>query len=253
MLKTRYILGMKVHVTSYAQSVATILDWAAAAESRYVCAANVHMVMEGYDSETFQNCVNRADLVTPDGMPLVWALRRHAARDATRVYGPDLTLCLLKAAQDASVPVGFFGGRPEVLQALLRRIAVQYPRLQVAYSFAPPFRALSEEENAAVRRNIAQSGARLLFVGLGCPKQETWMAANSVGVPAVMVGVGAAFDFLGQSVRQAPEWMRAAGLEWAFRFVQEPRRLWRRYLKHNPRFLVRAFTTAGSLAPDRHR
>src|SRR4029077_4900853 len=116
-------------------------------------------------------------LVTPDGMPLVWVLRRHASRGATRVYGPDLTLHLLKAAQEAAVPVGFFGGRPEVLQALLRQIEAQYPRLRVAYSFAPPFRTLSEEENAAVRRNVAQSGARLLFVGLGCPKQEAWMAA----------------------------------------------------------------------------
>jgi N-acetylglucosaminyldiphosphoundecaprenol N-acetyl-beta-D-mannosaminyltransferase len=246
MLKTHYILGMKVNVTSYAESVATILDWASAGQSRYVCAANVHMVMEGYDSKTFQACVNRADLVTPDGMPLVWLLRRHASRSASRVYGPDLTLHLLKAAQDAAVPVGFFGGRPEVLQALLRHFEAQYPRLQVAYSFAPPFRALTEKENAAILQEITQSCARLLFVGLGCPKQETWMAANSGDVPAVMVGVGAAFDFLSQSVRQAPGWMQAIGLEWAFRFFQEPRRLWRRYLKHNPRFLALAVTSGGS-------
>lgn len=252
MLKTHYILGMKVNLTNYSEAVATILDWAASTQSRYVCAANVHMVMESYDSAAFRSCVNHADLVTPDGMPLVWFLRRHASLSATRVYGPDLTLHLLKAAQDAAVPVGFFGGRPEVLRALLRQIEVQYPRLQVAYSSTPPFRALSEEENAAVRRDIAQSGARLLFVGLGCPKQETWMAANSVGVPAVMIGVGAAFDFLSQSVRQAPEWVRGAGLEWVFRLLQEPRRLWRRYLKHNPRFLMKAFISTGSLAADRH-
>jgi N-acetylglucosaminyldiphosphoundecaprenol N-acetyl-beta-D-mannosaminyltransferase len=207
------------------------------------------MVMEGYDSEPFRNNVNRADLVTPDGMPLVWVLRRQAARDASRVYGPDLTLHLLKAAQDAGTPVGFFGGRPEVLQSLLKRIQTQYPGLPVAYSYAPPFRPLTAEENGAICRDIAESGTRILFVGLGCPKQETWMAENSRGVPVVMVGVGAAFDFLSNSVRQAPKWVRSAGLEWAFRFTQEPRRLWRRYLKHNPRFLVRAFTQRQPLSP----
>jgi len=244
MLKPHFILGMKVHATSYAQSVDAILDWAAAGQSRYVCAANVHMVMEGYDSDEFRNCVNQADLVTPDGMPLVWMLRRRGERTATRVYGPDLTLNLLQAAEDGGMPVGFLGGRPEVLQALLRRVASDYPRLQVAYSYAPPFRSLSGEENAAVLKDVAQSGAQLLFVSLGCPKQESWMAANSAGAPVVMVGVGAAFDFLSGSVRQAPQWMRASGFEWAFRFVQEPRRLWRRYVKHNSRFLVLALTAA---------
>ena len=254
MLRTDYILGTKVNITTYSESVATIIRWAEVRQSRYVCAANVHMVMEGYESQEFRRCVNQADIVTPDGMPLVWVLRRRGAPDASRVYGPDLTLHLLEAAEKVGVPVGFFGGRPEVLQALLQEVGSRYPRLPVVYSCSPPFHTLSEEDNEAICRNIVGSGARLLFVGLGCPKQEAWMAANCGRVPAVMLGVGAAFDFLSRSVRQAPEWMRASGLEWAFRFVQEPRRLWRRYLKHNPRFLLLAFVGSGSIhgADRRH-
>ena len=229
------------------------MNWASSGQSRYVCAANVHMVMEGYDSRAFRDCVNQADLVTPDGMPLVWILRRRSAREATRVYGPDLMLHLLEAAQQAGLPVGFFGSRPEVMQALLDHVHARFPALQITYSYSPPFRVLSDDENAAIRREVTQSGARLLFVGLGCPKQELWMAANTHGVPSVMVGVGAAFDFISHSVRQAPGWMRASGLEWAFRFAQEPRRLWRRYLKHNTRFVMRALTDGLLLPADRNQ
>jgi N-acetylglucosaminyldiphosphoundecaprenol N-acetyl-beta-D-mannosaminyltransferase len=247
---THYILGMKVHATSYNQSTETILGWAASLESRYVCVANVHMVMEAYDSESFRTRINRADLVTPDGMPLVWLLRRQGAHGATRVYGPDLTLHVLEASEKAGVPVGFLGGRATVLDALIEKLRADYPRLQVVYTHAPPFRPLTDEENSSMIQQIRESGARLLFVGLGCPKQESWMADNSAQLDVVMIGVGAAFDFLSNSIPQAPRWMMAAGLEWAFRFIQEPRRLWRRYLKHNSRFLILAGIGARSRSPS---
>lgn len=239
-MQSRYILGMRVDGTSYPDAIRRVLAWARAGESRYVCVATVHMVMEAYDDPSFRQAVNRADLVTPDGMPLVWMLRLLGVRDQQRVYGPDLTVHVCRAAALESVPVGFYGGHPDALDALVRNLENRFPRLQVAYAWSPPFRPLTEEEDARVVEEINGSGTRILFVGLGCPKQERWMASHRGRVRAVMLGVGAAFDFHAGRVRQAPRWMHGAGLEWLFRLATEPRRLWRRYAKHNPRFLVLA-------------
>jgi N-acetylglucosaminyldiphosphoundecaprenol N-acetyl-beta-D-mannosaminyltransferase len=215
-LDSRSILGMRADAISY---------------------PTVNNVMEGYDSPAFRSVMNRADLVAPDGMPLVWGLRALGIRGATRVYGPDLTPHVLAAAEREGIPVGFYGATGAVLERLLKRIHGRYPRLDVAYALAPPFRPLSDEEDIAVTERINASGARILFVGLSTPKQERWMAAHRGRVGAVMLGVGAAFDFLAGVKRQAPRWMMGAGLEWLFRLASEPRRLWRRYLKHNPRFV----------------
>ena len=182
-------------------------------ESRYVCVANVHVTMESYDSAEFRTIVNDADLVTPDGMPLVWALRLFGVPEATRV-GPTLTVHVLERAAAAGVPVGFYGATPEVLTLLLQVCQRRFPTLRVAYAHAPPFRELTTEEDAKIIREINASGARILFVGLGCPKQERWMASHREAVNAVMLGVGAAFDFLAGVKPEAPVWMQRAGLEW---------------------------------------
>jgi N-acetylglucosaminyldiphosphoundecaprenol N-acetyl-beta-D-mannosaminyltransferase len=235
------ILGMRVDPTSYEEATEKVLAWAAAGESRYVCVANVHMVMEAHDDPSFRALVNAADLVTPDGMPLVWMLRRLGYPHQERVCGPELTSRVCAEAARRGVPVGFYGGHPEALEALVRNLSARFPGLRVVYAYSPPFRPLTPEEDERVTEEINASGARILFVGLGCPKQEWWMAEHKGRVRAVMLGVGAAFDFHAGRVRQAPVWMQRAGLEWLFRLVQEPRRLWRRYLKHNPRFLLLAF------------
>jgi N-acetylglucosaminyldiphosphoundecaprenol N-acetyl-beta-D-mannosaminyltransferase len=198
--------------------------------------------MEAHDSPEFRDVMNGADLVTSDGMPLVWLLRLLGVREATRVYGPDLTPAVLEAAADAGIPVGFYGGSPAVLAELVRRVTGRYRGLTVAYAESPPFRPATAEEDARTTRAISDSGARILFVGLNTPKQDRWMQAHRGRVPAVMLGVGAAFDFLAGSKPQAPRWMQRSGLEWTFRLATEPRRLWRRYLRHNPRFAVLAFT-----------
>lgn len=237
-MEHRYILGMRVDATTYQEATRLILEWAGTGESRYVCAANVHMVMEGYDSPAFRNVVNSADLVVPDGMPLAWGLRLLGVRGQERVYGPDLMLHVCEAAAFHGVPVGFYGGSPETLQDLVKKLRSRYPGLQVAYQYSPPFRPLTAEEDAAVTQQIVASGARILFVGLGCPKQERWMAEHKGKIPAVMLGVGAAFDFHAGRIPQAPRWVQNIGMEWFFRLCMEPRRLWRRYVKHNPRFLV---------------
>jgi len=230
------ILSTTIHPTSYHDATALILDWAARAESRTVCLANVHMVMEAYDDVAYQAVVNGADLVAPDGMPLVWVLNwlGHDLKD--RVYGPILTLRVLEAAAMQEVPVGFYGASSDVLAVLIGKIRRRFPGLEIAYSCSPPFRDLTQNEDEAVVRGINASGARILLVGLGCPKQERWMHQHKGRVQAVMLGVGAAFDFHAGAIPQAPSWMQNRGLEWLFRFCMEPRRLWRRYLRHNPRF-----------------
>ncbi|MFH2102012.1 MAG: WecB/TagA/CpsF family glycosyltransferase [Chloroflexota bacterium] len=232
------ILGTRLDPTSYEAATAIILEWVRKRESRTVCVANVHMIMEAHDSPEFRALVNAADLVTPDGMPLVWSLRRLGHAQQQRVYGPDLTLKLAEAAARQGVPVGFYGSTQAVLKQMASVFGSRFPTLQIAYTFSPPFRPLSREEDGMIIEAINQSGVRILFVGLGCPKQERWMAEHKGRVHAVMLGVGAAFDFIAGVKRQAPGWMQAAGLEWLFRLIQEPKRLWRRYLYHNPRFIA---------------
>ncbi len=228
---------MRVDATSYDDATGRLLEWAGRGESRYLCAACVNSVMEAHDSAELMEVMNQADLVTPDGMPLVWALRLLGIPGATRVYGPDLTRTMLAACAREGVPVGFYGGHPEALERLLGFARSTYPGLRIAYSWSPPFRALDPEEDEQAVAAINESGARILFVGLSTPKQDRWMARHRGRVRAVMLGVGAAFDFLGGSKPQAPRWMMGVGLEWLFRMATEPRRLWRRYTRHNPRFV----------------
>jgi N-acetylglucosaminyldiphosphoundecaprenol N-acetyl-beta-D-mannosaminyltransferase len=235
-LDSRKVLGMRVDATSYEDASRRVVRWAQEGRSAYVCVASVHMVMEAFDSEEFQRVVNGAALVTPDGMPLVWALRRLGVGGASRVYGADLTASVVERAARERVPIGLYGGTPESLDSFVRVLEERYPGIRVVCRIAPPFRPLTPEEDEAVTQEITSSGARILFVGIGCPKQEKWMADHEGRIPAVMLGVGAAFDFITGRVRQAPRWMQAAGLEWMFRLAMEPRRLWKRYAKHNPRF-----------------
>jgi N-acetylglucosaminyldiphosphoundecaprenol N-acetyl-beta-D-mannosaminyltransferase len=225
---------------SYASTVDRIRTWTYSLESSYACFANVHLLMEAYDSPDFRQVVNEADLVTPDGMPLVWMMRWKGATGQERVYGPTLMLYVLEAAAKENIPVGFYGGAPEVLEALIQRMQARYPGLNVVFSQSPPFRELNPAEDVEVIGQINHSGTRILFVGLGCPKQEIWMAAHRGKVQAVMLGVGAAFDFHAGLKPQAPRWMQTVGLEWLFRLWTEPRRLWKRYLFHNPRFIMLA-------------
>jgi N-acetylglucosaminyldiphosphoundecaprenol N-acetyl-beta-D-mannosaminyltransferase len=195
------------------------------------------MVMEAYDDPGLRKLVNEADLVVPDGMPLAWALRFLGIRRQQRISGPDLMQVICQLAEKQGIPVGFYGARPEVLDALVLQLQRLYPSMSIAYAVSPPFRPMDEAERAEVIDAIRASDARILFVGLGCPRQERWMAEHRGHFPAVMLGVGAAFDFHAGSLRRAPQWMQRAGLEWIFRLAQEPRRLFWRYLKHNPRFL----------------
>lgn len=240
----RRVLGMRIDATDYAEVTAWILARAAAGGGGMICCANVAMVMEAWDDPALCAEISTADRVTPDGMPLVWALRHQGVPAAQRVYGPDLMRRVCAEAARVGSPVGFYGGSPETLERLLERCRALFPGLRIAYAWSPPFRALTAEEQSSALAAIEASGARILFVGLGCPKQERWMAAQRARTSAVMIGVGAAFDFLAGAKAQAPAGMQRLGLEWLFRLVSEPRRLWRRYLIGNLRFVYHYFRSA---------
>jgi N-acetylglucosaminyldiphosphoundecaprenol N-acetyl-beta-D-mannosaminyltransferase len=234
---SRRILGMRVDGTTYRETTDSVTEMAASGSGGMVCVATVHMVMEAFDDPAFQRIVNSAERVTPDGVPLVAALRLLGIPQAQRVYGPTLTPIVCERAAELGLPVGFYGGTPEVLDALVRELTRRFPKLRVPFAYSPPFRPLSGAEDASIVEAIEAADVRILFVGLGCPKQERWMAAHRDSLACAMLGVGAAFDFLAGTKSQAPRWMQRRGLEWLYRLVAEPRRLWRRYLIGNPRFL----------------
>jgi N-acetylglucosaminyldiphosphoundecaprenol N-acetyl-beta-D-mannosaminyltransferase len=202
------IIGSPVAITTYSEVVKLVSIWSRRRESRYVCIANVHVLMEAHDSTNFQNVLDSADLTVPDGMPLVWMLRLKGYSRQPRVYGPTLMLHVIEAAARQNLPVGFYGSHPEVLNALVNRMKACYEGLHVAFSYSPPFGAISPEEDETIVEEINQAGVKILFVGLGCPKQEIWMANHRGAVKAVMLGVGAAFDFHAGIKPQAPGWIR---------------------------------------------
>ena len=233
---SRMVVSVRVDATSYADAVCRVKQWVHERSSRYVCACNVHMVMEAYDDPEFQETVNGADLVTPDGMPLVWALRLMGIRTAARVYGPRLMLELCHVAESDKIGIGLYGSTDRVLARLEVALMQRFPGLNIAFSQSPAFgSALSLRHDA---QKIRESGAGILFVGLGCPKQERWMSLQVGQIHATMVGVGAAFEFIAGTKPQAPRWLQKFGLEWTFRLFNEPARLWRRYALNNPRYVA---------------
>ncbi len=241
-IQSRSILGVRVDITNYREAAGNILQWALARRSCYVCCAPVSLIMQARRNRDDRDALNGAALVTSDGMPLVWMLRALGVRKATRVYGPDLTPCVLDAAAQSGIAVGFLGSTPEVLRRLTAIFKHRFPGLRIVFAEAPPFRESTPEEDDRLTAAIQASGAGILFVGLGNPKQERWMRAHQDRVEAVMIGVGAAFDFIAGAKPQAPRWMQRGGLEWLFRLCTEPRRLWRRYLFNNPAFVVLAIS-----------
>lgn len=227
------VISLQTDVTDHASAV----EYIAALKGGYVCVATVHMVMEAHDDAEFASRVNAADLVVPDGMPLLWMQRKQGAKEAQRVRGNDLMLALFGYAEKNGLKVGFYGGRDKTLKAIYEGAGKDYPNLKIVYTYSPLFRPLTALEDAAITDDINKAAPDILFVGLGCPKQENWMAEHRDRVGAVMIGVGAAFDFYAGNLKEAPRWMSNIGLEWLFRLAMEPKRLWRRYLILNPRFM----------------
>ena len=234
------VLGVPLAVGDYAE----VLDWMEAmvrAGARgYLTAAAVNLVMSAREDPATLRATLAATLIVPDGQPLVWALRLLGARRATRIYGPDLMARFCERAAQRAIPIYLYGGRtPQALELLRERLRERYPGLLIAGSQSPPFRELSAEEERRLAREIDASGAAVVWVGTGQPKQERWMERMRPLLQApLLVGVGAAFDFHAGVVSQAPRWMQRTGLEWIYRLSREPRRLWRRYARYNPLFLI---------------
>lgn len=245
MLARGRVIGAPVTAAAFADVVETIGSAAAQARGGYVCVANVHMATAARRDPEFRAIMERSLVVTSDGMPLVWSLRAQGL-PAERVAGPDLMAALCERAAAARVPVYFYGGAPATLERMAAGFAARFPGLKIAGREAPPMLPGRPLFDADVCARIAASGARLVFVGLGCPKQEYWMAAQTPHLSAVLLGVGAAFEFHAGTLRRAPLSMQRLGLEWLFRLCSEPRRLWRRYLVTNTLFL-------GYLLRDRFR
>lgn len=231
---------MPLAVSSYDEVVAWMDATIEAGARASVTAAAVNLVMSARDDPATMQAVLGATLAVPDGQPLVWALRLLGHPSATRVYGPDLMAHFCAHAAFAGTPMYLYGGRsPEALDLLTERLRERFPGLRIVGGWSPPFRPLTAAERERVVAEIDASGARVVWVGTGQPKQELWMHQMRPLLAApLLVGVGAAFDFHAGIVSQAPSWMQRSGLEWVYRLSREPRRLWRRYLTQNPRFLV---------------
>jgi len=232
------VLTTPVTAIGSEQAAEVVREWAAAPRGRALCAANVHMAMEAWDDPAFAAALATADLVVCDGRPLVWASRLLGVGGARQARGHDLMLAVCAEAERAGLRVGLYGGKPDVLDDLRVEVARRFPRLAIAYAWSPPFRELTAAEDDEVCAALGTAGVDVLFVSLGCPRQERWMLAHRERLSCTMLGVGAVFDMLTGRVGVAPAWAQRAGLEWLVRLAQEPRRLWRRYALHNARFVA---------------
>lgn len=238
--EVKQVLGTPIDIITWDCALSRLRAWAVNHESRYVCICNVHSVVTAAHDAEFGRVVREADMATPDGAPVAWMLRRLGNVGQQRINGPDLMWRYCEQAQSRDESIFFYGSSEETLAMLKTKLLTAFPVLKIAGAISPPFRALTPTEDTAIVEQINLSGAGVVFVSLGCPKQELWMAAHRGRINAVMIGVGAAFDYHAGTIKRAPKWMQDGGLEWLHRLVSEPRRLWKRYLVTNTLFVYGA-------------
>jgi N-acetylglucosaminyldiphosphoundecaprenol N-acetyl-beta-D-mannosaminyltransferase len=235
------VLGVRVSCIRMTDAVATIEHWIGQGRRNYICVRDAHGVMTSRRNRRLREIHDEAGMVTPDGMPLVWFLRLSGNRRVERVYGPDLMRKMTAVSSERGYRQFYYGGAEGVADKLKQVLTNAHPALEVVGTLCPPFRELTPEEDEAVVDLLNAARPHIVWVGLGTPKQEFWMASHLGRIEApVMVGVGAAFDFLAGTKRQAPLWMQRSGLEWVFRLASEPQRLWRRYAYTVPGFAILA-------------
>jgi len=237
------VLGVRLNALQIPDVVQQAEEWVArGANGKYICVSNVHSVIEARRSLHFKNVLHSADLTVPDGMPLVWLARLFGHNLKRRVYGPDLLIDFCRSTSSKNYKHFFYGGAVGTPEMVAEEITKRFPEINVVGTYSPPFRSLSPQEDASVIAMINRAAPDLLWVGLGCPKQESWMYQHRHQINArVMIGVGQAFAIYAGQVPQAPLWMREQGFEWLFRLLREPRRLWKRYLVYNTQFLFLLF------------
>lgn len=234
------VLFAFIDAIDWSDALSVISDWASRNESRYVCICNVHSLVTSTQDTEFARVVNEADMATPDGAPVAWMLRRLGHAGQQRINGPDLMWRYCEQAQSRAEPIFFYGSSEKTLARLKVKLLAAFPSLNIVGAISPPFRGLTPVEDAVIVEQINSSGAGVVWVSLGCPKQELWMAAHRGRINAVMIGVGAAFAYHAGMIKRAPRWMQDCGLEWFYRLASEPRRLWKRYLVTNTLFLLGA-------------
>lgn len=234
------VLGSRINALGWVETLTVLSGWAAQQQSRYVCISNVHMVVTAREDPELAQAMRLADMATPDGAPIAWMLRRLGFANQPRISGTELMRAYLAQASGRGESVFLFGSTEETLARLQQKLLAEFPALVIAGAVSPPFRPLTDKEDAAIVAQINASGAATVWVSLGCPKQEKWMLAHRGKVAAVMLGVGAAFDFIAGTKPRAPVWMQSLGLEWLHRLASEPGRLGKRYLVTNSRFVLAA-------------
>ncbi|MDC8786685.1 WecB/TagA/CpsF family glycosyltransferase [Roseateles koreensis] len=234
------VLGTPIDPVSWDEALDRIWQLARRRQSAYVGICNAHSVVTARQDPAFKAALRGAVMNTPDGAPVAWMLRKLGRPSQERINGPDLMMRYCEQASQRDEAIYLYGASPETLELLQKRLARDWPTLKIAGAYSPPFKPPSTEEDAATAQRINQSGAGTVWVSLGCPKQELWMARQQGHINAVMIGVGAAFDYHAGTLRRAPPWMQQRGLEWLYRLCSEPRRLWRRYLVTNTAFIAGA-------------
>ena len=240
------ILDVTTDAQTFDDALTTLAAWARGEQPRYICTCPVYTLMQAREHAEVGAALRGADMVTADGMPVVWVQRRRGYPPAERVYGPDMLLALCEQTAGTGVRHYFYGGLPGVPEKLAANLQKRFPGLDVAGAYSPPLADLGAEPDAAAVERLNRAGAHIVWVGLGSPKQDVWMAQHRPLLDAtLLIGVGAAFDFLAGTKRQAPRWMQRSGLEWLFRLALEPGRLGRRYLVYNTRFLWALLTDRG--------
>lgn len=238
---TSKIISINVHNLSFKESMRQIIERGQKHQPGFVCFTNVHMIIEAYYDAAFQKDLKKATLMLPDGKPVALACKWLYKKPQERIAGMDFMPALFEETSKINGKVFLFGSTPEVLEKLTERIHQDYAGTQVVGAISPPFRKLSEEESNAFLKQINDSGAQYVLVALGCPKQEKWMAQNYQHISAVLLGLGGVFPVMAGTQKRCPRWMSNASLEWLFRLIQEPRRLFKRYFYTNTRFLYLLF------------
>lgn len=247
------ILGLRIDAVDISRAVDVIAAWVANGEQRYVCAAPAHSIMDCYRRPYLYRLFNASGMTVPDGMAVAWLVRWRGYKDVSRVAGSDLLDAIMQQSLAQGWKHYFYGGAPGIPEKLSARLEEKYPGVKMVGSYSPPFRPLTEEEDREIVAEINAAAPDILWVGIGSPKQERWMAGHMDKVKgAVMIGVGAAFDFLSGQKKRAPLWMQRLGLEWLYRFISEPKRLWPRYSQY-PLFVLLAFVEAMGIQVDGRR
>jgi N-acetylglucosaminyldiphosphoundecaprenol N-acetyl-beta-D-mannosaminyltransferase len=232
------ILGVQVCVTNMQETLDNITGNLSNLKGKYICVSNVHTIVMSYDDENYRHVQNSAYMVLPDGKPLSLVSRLNGFAKASRVTGPDLMENIFRISEVNHFKHFFYGSTDETLKALQNELKAIYPYLKIAGMYSPPFRELTSEEDIQITEKINKSQPDFVWVGLGAPKQELWMYNHKDKINGLMVGVGAGFDFFAGNIRRAPAWMQKYSLEWLYRLIQDPKRLWKRYLVYNTRFIA---------------